>query len=270
MLLLLFSFASQGVCQNDYRVSGRIVSAENNEALAFSTISISGTSTGVVSNFLGDFQFSFPQEYAEDSLFVSMLGFHSQKIPIKGLERDATLEIKLEESIIQLEEVAVSSRKLTALEIVNKVIDNIPNNYPVTPYLLHGFTRSHKHECGKYLQLYEADFEVYGTGYHKKTPEKIYVNEARQSMEVPYYHSRVLRANSNPFNSMGHINDVLFKSHSLNTKYNQYVIEKYLIEEEFKKNNGGVENTYQGLGIPRKTLYDKIKKYNINRKLFKS
>ncbi|MCH2208120.1 MAG: sigma-54 dependent transcriptional regulator [Lentisphaerales bacterium] len=46
--------------------------------------------------------------------------------------------------------------------------------------------------------------------------------------------------------------------------------EKYLIEEEFKKNNGGVENTYQGLGIPRKTLYDKIKKYNINRKLFKS
>jgi two-component system, NtrC family, C4-dicarboxylate transport response regulator DctD len=44
--------------------------------------------------------------------------------------------------------------------------------------------------------------------------------------------------------------------------------EKHLIEEEFKKNGGGVEQTYSGLGIPRKTLYDKIKKYSINRKLF--
>ena len=46
--------------------------------------------------------------------------------------------------------------------------------------------------------------------------------------------------------------------------------EKFLIEEEFKKNNGAVEDTYTGLGLPRKTLYDKIKKYGIDRKSFKS
>ena len=46
--------------------------------------------------------------------------------------------------------------------------------------------------------------------------------------------------------------------------------EKHLIEEEFKRTNGVVEETYKGLGIPRKTLYDKIKKYSINRKLFKT
>lgn len=46
--------------------------------------------------------------------------------------------------------------------------------------------------------------------------------------------------------------------------------EKHLIEEELKNNNAVVDTTFKNLGIPRKTLYDKMKKYNINRLLFKS
>jgi len=231
----VFIWISLIVCrasgQENYTILGKISNAATKEPLAFSTINISGTSEGVVSNFLGVFEFTFSTRYADDSLFVSMLGFKPQIIAIKGLTLDSELDIQLEESIVMLEEIEVSGKKLSALEIVKKVIENIPNNYPDAPYLLHGFTRSHKRECGKYLKLYEADFEVYGTGYHKKTPEKIYINEARQSNDVPYYHSRVLRANSNPFNSMGHINDVLFRSHSLNTKSNQYVIDSYLVDD---------------------------------------
>ncbi|MEM9895600.1 MAG: carboxypeptidase-like regulatory domain-containing protein [Bacteroidota bacterium] len=218
--------------QNSYRVSGKISSATTKEPLAFSTINIAGTSEGVVTNFLGAFEFTFSSKYANDTLFVSMLGFKPKKIAIGGLALSSVMDIQLKESIVMLEEIEVSEKKLSALEIVTKVIDNIPVNYPDAPYLLHGFTRSHKHECGKYIKLYEADFEVYGVGYHKKTPEKVYVNEARQSEDVPYYHSRVLRANSNPFNSMGHINDVLFRSYSLNTKSNQYVIDNYLIDDD--------------------------------------
>lgn len=39
--------------------------------------------------------------------------------------------------------------------------------------------------------------------------------------------------------------------------------EKHLIEEELKKQNGSVVNTCASLGTPRKTLYDKMKKYDI-------
>lgn len=230
ILTLFISLLVEG--QDTYTLSGKVSNANTKEPLAFSTISISETSEGVVSNFQGFFVFTFPAKHADDSLFVSMLGFKPKKIAIKELALDSELDIQLEESIVILEEVEVSERQLSAREIVEKVIENIPNNYPVAPYLLRGFTRSHKHECGKYLKLYEADFEVYGTGYHKKTPEKIYINEARQSEAVPYYHSKVLRANSNPFNSMGHVNDVLFRSHSLGLKYNRYEIDKYLIEDD--------------------------------------
>ncbi|NQZ59346.1 MAG: sigma-54-dependent Fis family transcriptional regulator, partial [Lentisphaeraceae bacterium] len=45
--------------------------------------------------------------------------------------------------------------------------------------------------------------------------------------------------------------------------------EKHLIENELSKYNGVVDSTYKSLGVPRKTLYDKMKKYQIDRKEFK-
>ncbi len=232
LLVWIFLLSLRANGQEVFVISGKVSNASNREPLAFSTINISGTSEGVVSNFLGAFEFTFPTKYANDTLIISMLGFKPKKVAIKGLALDSELDILLEESIVMLNEIEVSTKKLSALEIVTKVIENIPNNYLDAPYLLQGFTRSHKRECGKYLKLYEADFEVYGVGYHKKKPEKIYINEARQTNHVPYYHSRVLRANSNPFNSMAHINDVLFRSFSLDLKHNKYVIDKFLIAED--------------------------------------
>lgn len=221
----------QAIGQDNYTISGKITNADTKDPLGFSTINIAGTSEGVVSNFLGIFEFTFSKTHADDSLFISMLGFKPQKMAIKDLDLESKLNIQLQENVVVLEEIKVSEKKLSALDVVTKVLENIPNNYPDTPYLLHGFTRSHKRECGRYIKLYEADFEVYGIGYHKKTAEKVYINESRQSQDIPYYHSRVLRANSNLFNAMGHINDVLFRSFSLKLKYNKYTIDKFLVEE---------------------------------------
>ena len=45
--------------------------------------------------------------------------------------------------------------------------------------------------------------------------------------------------------------------------------EKHLIESELTATNASVVTTCQNLGIPRKTLYDKMKKYDIKRIMFK-
>ncbi|WP_462248516.1 carboxypeptidase-like regulatory domain-containing protein [Ekhidna sp.] len=218
--------------QESYKLSGNIINADTKEPLAFSTISIAGTNAGVVTNFEGAFEISIPATYKGDSLLVSMLGFKPKKLAINSQLNTSNATIALEENILMLQEVEVNERKLTALDIVSKVIDNIPNNYPTKPYLLEGFTRSHKHECGKYVTLFEAAFELYGMGYHKKSPEKIYIKESRQSQHTPYYHSRVLRNNRNLFISMNHINDVLFRGFSLKLKYNKYEIDKYLVDND--------------------------------------
>jgi two-component system C4-dicarboxylate transport response regulator DctD len=41
--------------------------------------------------------------------------------------------------------------------------------------------------------------------------------------------------------------------------------ERGLIEQHLKANNGSIKETMAALGLPRKTLYDKMKKYNLVR-----
>ncbi len=42
--------------------------------------------------------------------------------------------------------------------------------------------------------------------------------------------------------------------------------ERYLIEEELKRRKGNITATYRALGLPRKTLYNKMKKYGLFKK----
>ncbi len=44
--------------------------------------------------------------------------------------------------------------------------------------------------------------------------------------------------------------------------------EKCIIEQELRRNRGNITATYEALGLPRKTLYYKMKKYSINREDF--
>ena len=45
--------------------------------------------------------------------------------------------------------------------------------------------------------------------------------------------------------------------------------ERSLIEQQLKANNGSIKATMESLGLPRKTLYDKMKKYGLDRSNYK-
>ena len=47
------------------------------------------------------------------------------------------------------------------------------------------------------------------------------------------------------------------------------MVEKRVIEHELSRQNGNIEKTYKALKIPRKTLYDKFQKHNINQASFR-
>ena len=44
--------------------------------------------------------------------------------------------------------------------------------------------------------------------------------------------------------------------------------EKFLIEEALANNNGCIKDTMEELNLARKTLYDKMKKYELERKTY--
>lgn len=206
--------------------------AETKEPLAFSTISTSNNTSGAVSNFLGEFTFAIPDGPSSDQLIVSMLGYHTREISVSRTKANTDLLVELEPKVIMLSEVQVSAEQLSPDQIVQSVVENIDRNYPTSPYLLEGFTRAHKYECGQYTWLYEGVFELYGLGYHKKSPERIYIKASRQTLPVDEYRSQVLRMNRNPFISMSHINDVLFRSSSLKISGKTYELVNYTMLDE--------------------------------------
>ncbi len=231
-LFLITSHPTGFLDQDNIKIKGKVMDQGTKSPLAFATIRILGTDLGVVSNLFGEFEFGFPSSYRSDTLQVSMMGYKHSIQPISNfIDRDY-VTIRMEEVVIMLDEVTIQGRQMSAREIVEKVIENIPRNYPSTPYLMEGFTRAHKKQCGKYISLFEATFDLYGKGYNNKPksgyPEKVYLKESRQSGKVDQYLARQLESNRNPFVAMNHINDVLMLSYSLKTASHQYDLENHI------------------------------------------
>ncbi|MEM8894490.1 MAG: carboxypeptidase-like regulatory domain-containing protein [Bacteroidota bacterium] len=232
LCIFFLSVCMTSAFAQEVTIVGKVIDAQSKEPLAFATITNSDGSQGAVSNFLGEFSLTLPESSKDQSLITSMLGYQVANTSLKSVSDPLALTIELEQRIILLPEVRISVEQLTALEVVERAIDNIKVNYPTQPYLLEGFTRSHKRECGEYIDLYEAAFELYGLGYQKKSPERIYIQSSRQSNPTAEYRSHVLRNNRNLFISMGHINDVLYRRGSLKTVNNEYEIKNYTMIDD--------------------------------------
>ena len=102
-LYLLLAFLWMGVCMlsaQTKNVSGRILSAENDEPIPGATVLVKGTSIGVVSDAHGHFTLKVPESATE--LIVSFMGMETQEVGIK-----ANLTIRLKSANKKLDEVMV-------------------------------------------------------------------------------------------------------------------------------------------------------------------
>lgn len=102
-LYLLLAFLWMGVCMlsaQTKNVSGRILSAENDEPIPGATVLVKGTSIGVVSDAHGHFTLKVPESATE--LIVSFMGMETQEVGIK-----ANLTIRLKSANEKLDEVMV-------------------------------------------------------------------------------------------------------------------------------------------------------------------
>ena len=107
-LYLLLAFLWMGVCMlsaQTKNVSGRILSAENDEPIPGATVLVKGTSIGVVSDAHGHFTLKVPESATE--LIVSFIGMETQEVGIK-----ANLTIRLKPANEKLDEVMVVPMEL--------------------------------------------------------------------------------------------------------------------------------------------------------------
>ncbi|MDR6301646.1 carboxypeptidase-like regulatory domain-containing protein [Mesonia maritima] len=106
-------------------VSGRVIDKKTNETIPFVNVQI-GENYGVITNQEGKFSINVSQFAETDSLTFSMVGYQKKSIALKDYQEEKVL---LQEAVDELDEVLLMDRKLTAEEVMQRVNENIKENY---------------------------------------------------------------------------------------------------------------------------------------------
>ncbi len=150
------------------------------------SVYIENTTIGTVSNTDGKFVLSVPQEYVQDTLVISSIGYKSFRTAIKDF--DNTMDIYLEEDVASLDEIVLvaETRPKTGNDIVLRAIERFPKNLPEQPYLQKGFLRHKERNKKEYKWLIESAITLYDSSYASGAKDnlKINVEETRKSYDL--------------------------------------------------------------------------------------
>lgn len=184
VFLLFFSMTAFG--QSEIELKGKIVDFLTFEPIESASVYVKNTTIGSVSNTDGKFVLIVPQEFANDTLIISSIGYKSFKTTVGTF--DNSMDIFLEEDIASLDEVVVVSetRPKTGNEIVLKAIEKLPVNMPDQAYLQKGFLRHKERNSKEYKWLIESALTLYDSSYASGSKDnlKINVDEVRKSYDL--------------------------------------------------------------------------------------
>lgn len=110
--------------------TGIVHDAETKEPLPFTNIVLVGQQRGTVSNSEGEYVLDLNKIDPTDTLTFSYVGYRTLKVSVVQVRQ--TPDIYLTLAPANLEAVEVSSRDLTAKEIIALIRENYPTNYPKT------------------------------------------------------------------------------------------------------------------------------------------
>ncbi len=185
-LFILFWFTASSITAQTIIVSGRVSDQQTKDPLPFASVYIKGKSIGTITNLNGEFDFHIPEEYRNEMLVVSMLGYKNYESPIWSMISPVGTIIEMSMSAILLNEVVVQD-SLSGGDILRIAISRIKYNYPMKPFLLEGFYRDIKKVGGTYISLLEAAVEIYDESYAEprnkfKLREGVRLLEVRKSI----------------------------------------------------------------------------------------
>ncbi|KJD37017.1 hypothetical protein PW52_00730 [Tamlana sedimentorum] len=125
LLILVFSLSITSVVAQ-HSINARLIDSVSQKPIPFANITL-GKKLGVISNADGVFQIHFKKNPSpQDSLMISCLGYENKTIPVLKFKDSLLL---LSPSSIELDEVLVSNKHYTADEIIEKVYENLEQNY---------------------------------------------------------------------------------------------------------------------------------------------
>lgn len=171
-LVLIVCCSLSAVAQNADFLTGRLIDQTSGEPVVFATLRLKGYALGVISDKDGGFR--IPIEYRDKGteLEISCLGYQTVTFPFSGFNANGVALIRLRPVTFELTESVVSAKrkKLNAEQIVRYALNNIPTNFPTSPYGLVGYYRDFQLQDEQYINLNEALIEVLDQGFQSLDP----------------------------------------------------------------------------------------------------
>ncbi len=142
-------------------LTGKIIDKKKKEAIPYASISLYNKPIGTITNSDGDFLLKIHPDNIFDTLTISCMGYAQINIQAnKILDEDI---IAMEPISIRIKEVKVTA--ITPEELLNKIRDNLPNNYSNSTRLMTAFYRETLRENENYINIAEAVTEILKAPY---------------------------------------------------------------------------------------------------------
>ncbi|MXN93040.1 hypothetical protein GR160_17580 [Flavobacterium sp. Sd200] len=157
--ILFFVFSINAAAQT---VTAKVIDAQN-QPVPYVSIQI-GPTYGVMSNEEGIFVITVPEKPEDNKIIFSSIGYETLTIPLADLKAGTYV---LKEQVNVLDEVFITNKKYTPIEILTKVKENAPQNYASQTAKQTFFLRnSHDNK------LIDSKFEMIKSSLEKKSTLK--------------------------------------------------------------------------------------------------
>lgn len=185
LLIVAFPSIAQEESNNEADfiiVKGKIIDDESSEPLIFASIAIENTNLATVSNSEGRFAIKVPNSLINESLSFTYIGHETLTQPLNTFKNNKSETIRLRSTSIKLSELSVFPDKPDI--IINKVLENIAQNYPTEPSLMTAFYRETIKKRRQYTALAEAVVDIYKPSYMNARSEQVLLLKGRKGVNV--------------------------------------------------------------------------------------
>ncbi len=181
--ILLFSLPAVAQIQ---ALKGRVVDSSTQAGVAYTNIGVEGTFYGTASDAQGFFELKIPEEYKNEKLFFSAVGYQTQMLNISDLMKKDFLKITLAEHTYNIEDVDIAAHSRVLFRVIKTAAKNVPANFHQGPLgVKFYYEEAMKPDNDSTEQKREAVVELYDeTGYRSPSITDAFNERHYQFSEV--------------------------------------------------------------------------------------
>lgn len=158
---------SKGKSEDQQVFRGRVLDSNEN-GIPFANIGIRGTLFGTAANVDGFFVLKLPKSFEEDTVSISCIGFKTVRVSIADMKK--RYQYVLTDDISDLGEIQIESERVSARDVIKKVIESIKRNYRQEPYTQFKLYQLKLKDLNDRFVMYEKVMEEYDEDGYQATP----------------------------------------------------------------------------------------------------